>query len=115
ELIGYQRDWLTNGKIDAVADKIVAENPTSEALARTLSMRFGMGITPRDLEQKILPGKTEAPVGDEDADGKLTPRDFVVRSVRSFLRKELSDLEQAVLIQFLDISWKDHLYAMDLL
>ena len=35
--------------------------------------------------------------------------------MRGFLRKELSDLEQAVLIQFLDFSWKEHLYAMDLL
>ena len=29
--------------------------------------------------------------------------------------KELSDLEQFVLIQILDQSWKDHLYAMDML
>jgi preprotein translocase subunit SecA len=31
------------------------------------------------------------------------------------LRKELTDLEQFVLIQIFDTSWKDHLYAMDML
>src|SRR5205814_4647233 len=34
---------------------------------------------------------------------------------RAFVRKELTDLEQLVMIQILDQSWKDHLYAMDLL
>jgi preprotein translocase subunit SecA len=31
------------------------------------------------------------------------------------LRQELTDLEQFVLIQIFDQSWKDHLYAMDIL
>ena len=31
------------------------------------------------------------------------------------MRKELTDLEQFVLIQIFDQSWKDHLYAMDML
>src|SRR5213075_3551532 len=30
-------------------------------------------------------------------------------------RRELTDLEQFVLIQIFDQSWKDHLYAMDML
>jgi preprotein translocase subunit SecA len=117
ELIGYQRDWLGNGRIDALADQILAENPTPEALTRALNLKFGLGITPRDLEEQVQPaaGAGETPAGDGDADAKVTKRDFVVRSVRGFLRKELSDLEQAVLIQFLDFSWKEHLYAMDLL
>ena len=34
---------------------------------------------------------------------------------RAFLRRELTDLEQFVLIQIFDQSWKDHLYAMDML
>src|SRR5438105_4319200 len=53
--------------------------------------------------------------GTAKARRRITARDFVVRSVRGFLRKELSDLEQAVLIRFLGFSWKEHLYAMDLL
>jgi preprotein translocase subunit SecA len=118
ELIGYQREWLTNGKIDALADAIVKENPTTDALARALNQRFGLGITPKELEQRLRTSQ-EAPVaaaaGDGEEEERLTPRDFVVRSARYFLRKELSDLEQFVLISILDQSWKDHLYAMDLL
>ena len=34
---------------------------------------------------------------------------------RQVLREELTDLEQFVLIQIFDQSWKDHLYAMDML
>jgi preprotein translocase subunit SecA len=37
----------------------------------------------------------------------------LINRVRQFVRKELTDLEQFVLIQILDQSWKDHLYAMD--
>ena len=34
---------------------------------------------------------------------------------RQVLRQELTDLEQFFLIQIFDQSWKDHLYAMDML
>ena len=34
---------------------------------------------------------------------------------RQVLRQELTDLEQFILIQIFDQSWKDHLYAMDML
>jgi preprotein translocase subunit SecA len=43
----------------------------------------------------------------------VTPRDVMINAARQFLRKELTDLEQFVLIQIFDQSWKDHLYAMD--
>src|SRR6185436_7327899 len=42
-------------------------------------------------------------------------RDLLLSRGRQFLRKELTDLEQFVLIQIFDQSWKDHLYAMDML
>ena len=40
---------------------------------------------------------------------------LVHRGRGSSCRKELTDLEQFVLIQIFDQSWKDHLYAMDML
>jgi len=43
----------------------------------------------------------------------VTPRDVMINRARQFIRKELTDLEQFVLIQIFDQSWKDHLYAMD--
>jgi preprotein translocase subunit SecA len=115
ELIGYQREWLTDGKIDALADSVMKENPTPEALTTALNQRFGAGITTAELQRNIQPGKTEAPVPDADSDGAITSRDTVVRAIRNYLRRELTNLEQFVLIQILDTSWKDHLYAMDML
>jgi preprotein translocase subunit SecA len=43
------------------------------------------------------------------------PREILLTRARQWMRKELTDLEQFVLIQIFDQSWKDHLYAMDLL
>ena len=45
----------------------------------------------------------------------MNVRDVVLARGRQVLRQELTDLEQFVLIQIFDQSWKDHLYAMDML
>jgi preprotein translocase subunit SecA len=45
----------------------------------------------------------------------LSLREKLLRYGREFFRKELTDLEQFVMIQIFDQSWKDHLYAMDML
>jgi len=45
----------------------------------------------------------------------LTLREKLLRFGREYFRKELTDLEQFVMIQIFDQSWKDHLYAMDML
>ena len=42
-------------------------------------------------------------------------RDAASSSAAAVLPQELTDLEQFVLIQIFDQSWKDHLYAMDML
>jgi preprotein translocase subunit SecA len=43
------------------------------------------------------------------------PRQILTRIAKAHLRRELTDLEQFVLIQIFDNTWKDHLYAMDML
>src|SRR5205814_7133436 len=53
--------------------------------------------------------------GNGEAPPEPTMREVLLRAGRQFLRKELTDLEQFVLIQIFDNSWKDHLYAMDML
>ena len=40
---------------------------------------------------------------------------MILSAGKMFLRNELTSLEQMVLIQIFDQSWKDHLFAMDLL
>ena len=38
---------------------------------------------------------------------------MIEHGARRFLRSELTELERYVLLQIYDITWKDHLYAMD--
>ncbi|MGH7215351.1 MAG: SEC-C metal-binding domain-containing protein, partial [Tepidisphaeraceae bacterium] len=62
--------------------------------------------------------KESGSIVDAEGDGEVVSEDdrhAVGRFVRQYLRKELTDLEQFVLIQIFDQSWKDHLYAMDML
>jgi preprotein translocase subunit SecA len=54
-------------------------------------------------------------VDDVDKDSGPSLRGVLMNEARQFFRKELTDLEQFVLIQIFDQSWKDHLYAMDML
>jgi preprotein translocase subunit SecA len=136
ELIGYQRQWLDDPKqIASKADEILAGNPSDNEQVQTLNERFMAGLNLRDFEEKLRNrttpnGRSTGGNGDgqANADGKKgtypfsssngedsTKRDLVIRVIRNFIRKELTDLEQFVLIQILDQSWKDHLYAMDLL
>ncbi len=115
ELVAYQRDWMSDGKVDKLADEILKENATPELLAKALRQRFGAELTVDELTKGIQHGKTEAPEKDEDSDGAITTRDTVIHTIRAFLRAEMTRLEQFVLIEILDRSWKDHLYAMDML
>jgi len=115
ELIGYQELWIGDGKVEKAIDAMVAANVTPEQLAKAASDRWGVKLTADDLAGKKLPGKTGAPLPDQDADGAITPRDVLIRRYKTFLRSELTQLEQFVLIQIFDQSWKDHLYAMDIL
>jgi hypothetical protein len=95
ELIGYQREWLTNGKIDKLADEIVAKNPTTEELARALNQRFGWASRRASWRSESSRQERSAAAGRGCGRARSRRATFVVRSVREFLRKELSDLEQA--------------------
>jgi preprotein translocase subunit SecA len=71
-------------------------------------------LTPEDFEPKEPrhgAGKNEP---EEDA-GPIDVGQLLISRAKQFLRRELTELEQFVLIQIFDQSWKDHLYAMDML
>jgi preprotein translocase subunit SecA len=110
ELLGYQEKALRDGGLHAEIDKIVAENPQPEAMLAAFNSRFSANLAPSIFSQD-----------DSKADGSSnghpasTPRDMLFEKARGFLRHELTDLEQFVLIQIFDQTWKDHLYAMDML
>jgi preprotein translocase subunit SecA len=104
ELIGYQRSYLAEGKLEADIDRILAEagNDRDKALA-AFQARFPMPPEPPRTKS------------DGQAVVEQPLRQQLLTRARQFLRRELTDLEQFVLIQILDQSWKDHLYAMDML
>jgi preprotein translocase subunit SecA len=106
ELIGYQEQFLRGGKAEAMADKIVAEHPDAESLREALGARINLKLTARDMQIVATAENPSAP---------KTLQDLARQRIRAFMRRELTDLEQFVLIQIFDQTWKDHLYAMDVL
>jgi preprotein translocase subunit SecA len=129
ELIGYQEKALKDGGLAEEIDKITAETPQPEAMVQAFNRRFGANFTLAALTREnggrqLLPqasGGNESPVRPElesenGADTDFPPmRQLLFHKARGFLRQELTDLEQYVLIQIFDQTWKDHLYAMDIL
>jgi preprotein translocase subunit SecA len=114
ELAAMQEAWLEDGRLEEEVDRLIRENPDADSLAKAAGKRFMMPMTADDLAPRPEGARGG---GDRDADGSgsVTTRDVLINRGRGFLRRELTDLEQFVLIQIFDQSWKDHLYAMDML
>jgi len=73
--------------------------------------RFGALLRPEELQHR----KTSL-ADMQSRDGEAPSlKDQLVRRARQVLRQELTDLEPFVLIQIFDQTWKDHVYAMDIL
>ncbi len=103
ELIALQKQFLEEGKLEQEVDRILQEGGGDEA--RTLA-----------LFQARFPAPPRPQIkGKKDPLEELPLRQRLLVRGRAFLRQELTDLEQFVLIQILDQSWKDHLYALDML
>ena len=119
ELIVLQEPHFSGDAVDKEVDAIIAQaNGDLAALSRTLNDRYGLRIPAKDLEPAAL-NAVAAEETEEESGSNLPPslslRDFLRRRGRQFYRSELTELEQYVLIQIFDQSWKDHLYAMDML
>jgi preprotein translocase subunit SecA len=124
QLIGLQETYLRDGKIDGEVDTLMksagVEKPVE--LSKAVKERFGFNVYPDEIEDASVGAASEnGDGGDGDGEraalpgGKAGVRELLVRRAKHFLRQELTDLEQFVLIQIFDQSWKDHLYAMDML
>ncbi len=95
ELITASEQWH-NGKLSAWVDGAVSEaGGDIEALAEAFERRWNAQLNTKELESI------------EDA------ATYVGQQANLILRAELTQLEQYVLLQILDQTWKDHLYAMD--
>ena len=92
-LLEMSKAWDDERITRTVENKLRTLRP--EALAEWANERFGAKLTPDALKVKDDAART------------------LFDTAKSFLRKELSDLERFVLIQIFDTTWKDHLYAMD--
>jgi preprotein translocase subunit SecA len=115
-LVKYQEEFLRGGKMDKQVDEMIAQHGSGDALRVAVNEKFKLRLSAKDWEavQKVPaaePGQAAGPAVDE----ATIVRQRVREMGRQFLRRELTDLEQYVLIHIFDTSWKDHLYAMDTL
>jgi preprotein translocase subunit SecA len=67
-----------------------------------------------------LPPAVRALIGESAKETRTGSQPMDVKTIlttvaKGHLRRELTDLEQYVLIQIFDMAWKDHLFAMDML
>jgi preprotein translocase subunit SecA len=113
-LIAHQERFLAKDELERTVDGLIAANPDVESLRKEFNERFGQKLTRRDLEVKVQTGEKDARVVTRPATPREV-REILMGGARHVLRSELTDLEQFVLVQIFDQSWKDHLYAMDVL
>ncbi|MEE8170023.1 MAG: SEC-C metal-binding domain-containing protein, partial [Phycisphaerae bacterium] len=100
-LFQLNRDYVGNGKLEAEVDQAMAGEDDLRAWG---ARRFGRAF---DMDA------FDAAAGQGPDRG--TAREFLLKTGRALLRHELTLLEQYVLLQIYDQTWKDHMHAMDLL
>jgi len=86
-----------NATIEKQIDEAIEKLPGSAELAAWVGQRF------------------HTPVDASEFDGEPAEerKERLYELGYAFLRRELTELERAVLLQIFDTTWKDHLYAMD--
>ena len=116
-LLGEQEKFIGGDRLAAAVDAVTAQGgDDNEKLAQAFMARFRLPMAADELDpQRVRQSKKGTPERDRDGDGDVDKRDVLLRKARYVLRKELTDLEQFVLINIFDQAWKDHLYAMDML
>ena len=125
EMCGYQDELLNGGKLTADLDRIMAAGPTRTEQLAAFNARFALNFPELIFTPEKLPPGLRAIVGEPtkttpanaagDAVVEPSPRATFDHIAKALLRRELTELEQFVLIQIFDPAWKDHLYAMDML
>jgi preprotein translocase subunit SecA len=116
KLYQLQEQFLFGRKIEAVVDAILKQGGNDlEKTAQLWRDRFRERVTARDLDPLQASTFKGAKEIDRDGSGGVTTRDILLRRATTLIRRELNQLEQYLLITIFDQSWKDHLYAMDLL
>lgn len=96
DLVAESRKWIDGGKLEEMVDKAIRQHgDNNESLAQWVRERLGQAI---ETDELLNPEER---------------RQVVIDKARQLLRTELNQLERFILLQILDQTWKDHLYAMD--
>jgi preprotein translocase subunit SecA len=85
--------------IEQEIDQAIEKLPESKELVAWVTARFRLPLSEREFDGEPVEAR----------------RRRLHEWGRAFMRSELTELERAVLLQIYDSTWKDHLYAMDLL
>jgi preprotein translocase subunit SecA len=88
-----------NASIEKEMDDAIARLPESKDLVAWVASRLRIQLDPDEFE------------GEPAEERRRRLHEWG----HAFLRNELTELERTVLLQIYDTTWKDHLYAMDLL
>ena len=120
EMCNYQEELTRGGKLDKEIEEILKAGATPSEQLKIFNNRFSMNLTDDIFKPETLPPAIRAMIGDsaKESRGDSKPMDtrtILTNIAKAHLRRELTDLEQFVLIQIFDLAWKDHLYAMDML
>ena len=119
EILKLQEPYFIGDKLKNEVDATIAESKGDlAALAGRVSERYQTRLVADDLSpdglMKLAVASADEGTPAEEIEA-FTLHEAIRRRGRQFYRKELTELEQYVLIQIFDQTWKDHLYAMDLL
>jgi preprotein translocase subunit SecA len=125
EMCAHQEELIRGGKLKADLDKIMAAGPSKAEQLAAFNARFGLNFPDLIFTPEKLPPSLRAIVGEPtkttptnaagDAAAEMDPRTIFSNVAAALLRKELTELEQYVLIEIFDLAWMEHLYAMDML
>lgn len=96
-LLTIARKFKDERRLERLCETKVDELSDAEALAHWASEKFSEPVKAEDIKPL-------------DRDGRL---EKLLSVGKAHHRRELSELERFVLLQILDSTWKDHLYAMD--
>jgi preprotein translocase subunit SecA len=116
ELEAYQESYMTGDKLAAEIDDLLQRHQHNlDALAKAMNDRYQLKWTAKNVSPEALAQVYDD--GDENLESRPAPtlRDYLIDQARQFFRRELTQLEQFVLIMIFDERWKDHLYSMDVL
>ena len=113
QLLEMSEAWLLGGELEQNVRQRLGSDPSVDEAIQFVRERFDTELSPEHFDgQAGLPTEKQpaSPAGGHDG-GQVVPA--VIAAGRSFLRREMTELERFVLLQIFDTSWVDHLLAMD--